>query len=161
VKSVSHQSHLDRMWQLVMAHKCCLDNPLKENRFLRCVNPVAPCGEGAKAASGRRSSKGRRCFASAMPKFLFGPVGWGGSHDGSRAWSTLRASFARLDHPGLRFRTMLRIAVVRPTLPTRGRDRNFERMMADGVANAPGVLLCGTQRRSHENDRSALLRPRP
>ena len=41
VKSVSHQSHLDRMWQLVMAHRGCLDNPLKESRFLRCVNPLA------------------------------------------------------------------------------------------------------------------------
>ena len=41
VKSVSHQSNLDRMWQLVMAHRGCLDNPLKESRFLRCVNPLA------------------------------------------------------------------------------------------------------------------------
>src|ERR1700724_3521943 len=46
VKSVSHQSHLDRMWQLVIAHRGCLDNPLKKSRFLRCVNPLALEGEG-------------------------------------------------------------------------------------------------------------------
>jgi hypothetical protein len=39
----------------------------------------------------------------------------GGSHNGSCACGN--------PHPGLHFRTMLRIAVVRPTLPTRGRDR--------------------------------------
>jgi hypothetical protein len=37
----------------------------------------------------------------------------GVSHDGSRASDNLRASFARLDHPGLRFRTMLPIASAR------------------------------------------------
>ena len=50
VKSVSHQSHLDRMWQFVIAHRGCLDNPLKKSRFLRCVNPLAPQGGGECAA---------------------------------------------------------------------------------------------------------------
>src|ERR1700676_5758525 len=54
VKSVSHQNHLDRMWQLVMAHRGCLDNPLKESRFSRCVNPLALEGEGRRACNARR-----------------------------------------------------------------------------------------------------------
>ena len=67
----------------------------------------------------------------------------GGNHNGTRACGNLRASFARLDHPGLHFLTMLRIAVVRIAdakhrrsiwrrrpkaayaLPKTGRDRNF------------------------------------
>jgi hypothetical protein len=72
VKSVSHQSHLDRMWQLVMAHKCCLDNPLKENRFLRCVNPVALEGEGKfvtiqVASAARRSAWGDAAATPSPP----------------------------------------------------------------------------------------------
>ena len=55
----------------------------------------------------------------AGPNSSFGPVGWG-EPQRKPCLEHLRASCARLDHPGLHFRTMLRIAVVRPTLPTNG-----------------------------------------
>jgi hypothetical protein len=38
----------------------------------------------------------------------------GGGHDGSRARGAVRASLARLDHPGLRFRTMRSLSSDRP-----------------------------------------------
>jgi hypothetical protein len=80
------------------------------------------------------SRQGNRIWKKRSPRLLLSypsPVwgGWpavgrsgGGSHNGSLACCYPRASFARLDHPGLRFWTMLRIVQARPTLPTRGRD---------------------------------------
>src|SRR6202035_2620458 len=54
-----------------------------------------PCGEGAKAASGRRSSKGRRCFASAMPKFFI----WAGRVGVTTTEAVLVATPTRLPLP--------------------------------------------------------------
>src|SRR6266852_5138405 len=46
-------------------------------------------------------------------------------------------------HPGLRLRTMLRIASARPTLPTRGRDRNFVTFQIAKAAKACfNFVLC-------------------
>src|ERR1700730_13616381 len=64
VKSVSHQSHLDRMWQLVIAHRGCLDKPLKKRRFFRCVNPLALRGGVGGGGSTRSES---RSMATSSP----------------------------------------------------------------------------------------------
>jgi hypothetical protein len=56
------------------------------------IPPPACGGEAAKAASGRRSSKGRRCFASAMPKFFI----WAGRVGGATTEAVLGAPESEL-----------------------------------------------------------------